>query len=88
MSDSNPLWDITVTSYSAPNPSEENEEDYGDYPGCDLMTVAEFLETVEWGGFIPYDGSAIIRGGTKDNEYWDWETPIPDDATHIEWYNK
>ena len=65
-----------------------DDENYGDYPGCDLMTVAEFLETVEWGGFIPDDGSAIIRGGTKDKEYWDWLTPIPSDATHIEWYNK
>ena len=68
--------------------ADGDDEEYKDYPGFDLMTVAEFLETVEWGGFIPYDGSAIIRGGTKDEEYWDWETPIPDDATHIEWYNK
>ena len=68
--------------------ADGDDEEYKDYPGFDLMTVVEFLEIVEWGGFIPYDGSAIIRGGSKDNEYWDWEAPIPDDATHIEWYNR
>jgi len=88
MSDPNPLWDITVSSFSDPNPNEENGEDYDDYPGFDLMTVRDFGQCVGLGYFIPDDGSAIIRGGTRDNEYWDWNSPIPSDATHIEWYNK
>ena len=65
-----------------------SDEEYEDHLGVDIMTVQDFLEHVGLGYLIPYDGSAIIRGGTKDEEYWDWETPIPDDATHIEWYNR
>lgn len=68
--------------------TEIDEENYADHIGAHIMTVSEFLEHVEWGYLISYDGSAVIRGGTQDNEYWDWETPIPSDATHIEWYNR
>lgn len=68
--------------------TEMDEECYAGHIGAHIMTVSEFLHDVKWNYLTPYDGSARIRGGAQDNEHWDWETPIPSDATHIEWYNK
>ena len=68
--------------------TEIDEENYAEDLGCNIMTISEFLHDVNWGYLIPDDGAAIIRGGTRDNEYWDWESKIPSDATHIKWCNK
>ena len=68
----------------------------------DLMTVEEYLEAVECGAFIDYDGMGeAVRDGLA-GEYpvcpetgWpDWIKPsqgveaIPEDATHILWFNR
>ena len=56
----------------------------------DLMTVKEFRENVECGGFIDYDGFGIP---VKDSKQADFEIYpsiqhlIPLDATHIQWFN-
>ena len=71
-----------------PELTKMNDEDCAVHIGAQIIPVSEFLEDVKWGFLIPYDGSARIKGGAQDNEYWDWETPIPADATHIEWYNR
>lgn len=66
---------------------------YGCTDDDDVYTIAEFLENVESGGFIDYDGhghpvkdkmanSSIIIKPSKCPQC------IPDDATHIVWYNK
>ncbi len=63
--------------------------DLKDY--ASLMSVEEFLEHCEYGGFIDYDGHG---SAVKDGK----AAPlcikpslrhlIPKDATHIEWYNR
>jgi len=57
----------------------------------DLMTVAEFIENCECGGFTDYDGfgypvkdgktaSFVVKPSQRED--------IPADATHIIWYNR
>lgn len=67
-------------------------------PGDDVMTVEEYLEA----GFVDYDGMGepVKDGKIAEPEYnpktgWpDWLKPsdgdskIPQDATHIIWYNR
>ena len=63
--------------------------------GCegDLMPVVEYLECVKEGLFIDYDGFGHpVKDNKKDGEIniypSDGALHIPDDATHIIWYNK
>ena len=56
-----------------------------------LMTVEVFKETVDNGGFIDYDGCGYA---VKDNRcekiqiYPSEIEKIPEDATHIVWFNR
>lgn len=57
----------------------------------DLITIAEWREHVRRGWFNEFDGSgSFVRNGEYltsmlyDNVFG----PIPDGATHVEWYNK
>lgn len=58
----------------------------------DLMTVAEFVATCAWGGFIDSDGSGhLVKDGKMDPKYVVYPSQlrsIPKDATHIMWFNK
>lgn len=66
----------------------------------DLMTVKEFKECCECGGFLDYDGMGdLVKDGQivtpkgAEGLMPDWIYPskrntIPDDVTHILWYNK
>lgn len=57
----------------------------------DLMTVQEWLECCESGGFIDYDGhGAPVKDGKRsDMRVWpSLKHLLPKDATHIEWYNR
>lgn len=66
----------------------------------DLMTVDEYIGAVNCGGFIDYDGNGIAaRDGLCDGRNSiledhvaifpsDGLTYIPEDATHIVWFNK
>ncbi len=62
-----------------------------DYFG-DLMTVAEYLECVECGAFIDYDGFGYaVKDGMVDEEtfmYPSQRHELPEDATHILWFNR
>lgn len=62
------------------------------YDFGDIMTVGEFLENVNSGFFIDYDGSGHpMRDGKMDKRidvYPSRAKDIPSDATHIQWYNK
>jgi hypothetical protein len=58
----------------------------------DLMTVKEYLSNVKCGGFIDYDG---FGQPAKDGKMADvaispssGSFDIPEDATHIVWYNR
>ncbi len=69
-------------SLSKPNP------DYGD-----CMTVVEFLECVQCGGFIDYDGWGYLSDGTNydpDVTIRPSGAPgcIPKGTTHILWMNR
>ncbi len=61
--------------------------DYGD-----LMTVEEFREAVKIGAFTDYDGHGIAaKNGMCSRErhiYPSTVDQIPEDATHIVWFNK
>lgn len=59
-------------------------EDYGD-----LIPIAEWKDSVEFGAFIPYDGSGYYSNGTEYvHELSVWEYPVPTWATHVLWFNK
>ena len=67
-----------------------------------LMTLEEWKDNVEWGGFIDYDGFGYFATATQESnievypsDYWNgpmkekqhaWYQP--DWATHIVWYNR
>lgn len=60
--------------------------DYGD-----LMTVQEFKDSVESGGFIDYDGHGRpVKDGKEAgfDIYPSIQHLIPLDATHIMWFNR
>ncbi len=60
-----------------------------DFKSGDHMPLDEFLESVEVGAFIPYDGSGYYATATHEsrNSVWDRISP-PSWATHVMWYNK
>ena len=60
---------------------------------CDMMTVSEFVECVDSGCFIDFDGFGYPSNGTHMDpniHVNPSEVPdcIPSDATHIVWFNK
>lgn len=65
----------------------ETPPDYGD-----LMTVEQYRKYVESGMFIDYDGSGCpVRDGKMDGKIDIIPSSperIPDDATHIVWFNR
>lgn len=61
----------------------------------DLFTIEEWRKAVDGGLFNSYDGSGSwVRFVGADGEYMtdklfdDVFCPVPDGATHVEWYNK
>lgn len=70
-----------MSSYTKPHPN------FGH-----VMTVEEFRESVEDGGFIDYDGWGNPSNGTHMDPnltiYPSEVDKIPPDATHIVWYNR
>jgi hypothetical protein len=57
----------------------------------DLFTIADWQQHVRGGLFNEYDGSgSFVKDGTymTTNLFDDVFGPIPDGATHVEWYNK
>jgi hypothetical protein len=58
-----------------------------------LFTVSDYLDMVECGGFIDYDGFGHPSSGTHEDPRHiikpsDGATKIPPQATHICWYNR
>jgi len=68
------------------------------FDGCgDIMPRHEFIECVECGGFIDYDGMGNFATETMVEDSGDWLKPShlsrpdfvwPEWATHVCWYNK
>ncbi len=72
------------TNVSYTEPVEEDDA---------IMTVAEYLGNVAAGGFIDYDGFGYpALNGFSAPEYCVYPSQgidaIPEDATHIVWYNR
>lgn len=67
---------------------------YGNHPENedDVYTVEEFLSLVRAGSFIDYDGFGHpVKDGKADIDIEikpSMPERIPEDATHIVWYNK
>jgi hypothetical protein len=63
-----------------------------DTPLDNLFTVEEFRDDVEDGGFIDYDGSGHpVKDGMMCATFCVLPSEvhlIPEDATHIQWYNR
>lgn len=64
--------------------------DYGD-----LMTIEEWIECVESGGFIDYDGHGNYSNGEKVSDHIVHPSDVAaeqiikrDDFTHVVWYNR
>lgn len=65
-------------------------------PDDDLMTVEEYLAAVKAGAIIDYDGmGAPVRDGLEaemPGTIWIYPSQgvsaIPQDATHINWFNR
>lgn len=59
---------------------------------ADLMTVEDFKNCVEVGGFKDYDGFGFpVKDGKEDDDLFILPSrlhEIPEDATHIAWYSK
>lgn len=56
-------------------------------PDTDILSVAEWNESVRDGIFVNYDGSGYwVKYGRQSRDEV-FETP-PEDATHVAWYNK
>lgn len=72
------------------------------YPFGDVMTVEEFKECVDCGGFIDYDGNGyFVTGGDGKKRMWRSPTVYPSEVksdfleacqkasiTHVIWFNK
>lgn len=59
----------------------------------DAYTVEEFMEHVKNGSFIDCDGfGEPVKDGKADPDIWIYPSEaketIPEDATHIVWYNR
>lgn len=62
-----------------------------EYSFGDLMTVEEFKKAAERGSFNDMDGSGhAVKGKKLSTEYIYPSTAdkIPEDATHVMWFNK
>ena len=56
---------------------------------ADLLTIDEFMEMVEDGSIIEDDGGGYFSNGDRMNRSLDaFESDVPDDATHVAWFNK
>lgn len=71
---------------------EMYRESNGEIMG-DLMTVNEYLENVECGGFIDYDGHGHpVKDNMEDGNLYVYPSQgdqnIPMDATHVVWFNR
>ena len=71
---------------------ELHREKNGDILG-DLMTVEEYLDSVEHGAFIDYDGYGHpVKNDMEDANLFiypsEGDRHIPFDATHIVWFNR
>lgn len=71
-------------------PTFEPQPSYGD-----LMTVDEWKETVQSGGFIDYDGNGDLATGKfvsdieiRPTDITLFNISLPMWATHVMWYNK
>jgi len=59
----------------------------------DLMSVEDYLENVEAGGFIDYDGYGYpVTDGEYNSDIRifpsEYDKNIPEHATHILWFNR
>lgn len=59
----------------------------------DLMPLQEFIECVEWGGFIDYDGWGYLATETGKSDIVIYPSEVegyvlPEWCTHVLWYNK
>lgn len=98
----NPLWELAedwelierktenFTFYYPRKKVEYNDKitDFGD-----VMAVEQFKDIVKCGGFVDYDGFAHpIRDGKMNHSIYiypsEMDTTLPEDATHVCWYNK
>lgn len=65
---------------------------YGNCPDDDVYTVEEFIECCNDGAFIDSDGSGYpVKDTLADRSISIYPSnlkKIPNDATHIVWYNK
>lgn len=62
-------------------------------PYGDVMTREKFIEIVEYGGFIPYDGDGYFHDGEQELENQNvWMYTIKQMKTcpypYVIWYNK
>tara|TARA_R110000772_G_scaffold17946_3_gene50094 strand:+ start:206416 stop:206811 length:396 start_codon:yes stop_codon:yes gene_type:complete len=69
-------------------PYEMNEA-----PSGDVMTLKEFIENVECGGFIDYDGSGYYTKDNLESNITIYPSDITNgmyrnDFTHVSWYNR
>lgn len=58
-----------------------------------IIPIESFMNTCKWGGFIDYDGHGHpVKDGKMNGSIWvkpsNRFSSIPDDATHIAWYNR
>lgn len=62
------------------------EKDYGD-----VMTSEEFVDAVDEGYFIPYDGDGYVHDGEKelhDKSVWNMNKREILKYPYVRWYNK
>lgn len=79
---------ISVKLRLAKTPVMKPQATYGD-----LMTIENFIENCEGGGFIDYDGSGNYATATEESDISIYPSDIISgvyrkDFTHIMWYNK
>jgi hypothetical protein len=72
----------------------EDKLEFRELPGFgDLMTWEDFVDNVECGGFIDYDGYGELAMATQVSNVTICPSDVegfvrPDWATHVLWYNK
>jgi len=80
------LKDYAGRKISEPLVFDVDLPDYGE-----LMTRQDWLETVEGGGFIDYDGNGAPSDGKKMSRaviYPSIADQLPQEATHVMWFNR
>lgn len=55
---------------------------------ADIIAKGVWIESVEFGAFIPSDGSGYW--GTEKHYSYDFNcfNPAPENATHVHWFNR